>query len=212
MTIEKEAVETIRHIVLTAMSMHEASYIPLSEGPDSPGKYAMTMEECAVEACKLRGAHHLLAPLVWLALAGAWNDVQAWAEGEYDSSFTDDGKLVDGPTMGEKFAAFADVLAERDDTREHSVEKLAREFAKNIRTAMSDGGAPGDIEEMLRLNREETDSKVCHTHDYMDANMEMAQAFRDVFGIEVNTQLKEHAGLWNDAWTLAKCNEFWVAK
>lgn len=101
MVVEEEAVFAIRRVILTAIVMHEASYEHPPDGGDSPGEYTMTMEECVIEACKLRGVHHLLAPLVWLALAGTHNDARAWAEGEYDSSFTENGKFVDEPVVGE---------------------------------------------------------------------------------------------------------------
>lgn len=197
--------EALRTAVKRTMEIHEASWDQTD--PDD-SRYTIEREQAAVQACREAGLDTKFAPLIWLALAGAANDVQAWAEGEYDGSFDANGDLIDGPTMAEKHAE----AIEHATSREHSVEKLAREFASNIRTSMVECGTPGDIEEMLRLNREETDPKVCHTHDYMDANMEMAQAFLDVFGIQADPQLEEHARLWNDAWALAQRNEFWVAR
>lgn len=41
---------------------------------------------------------------------------------------------------------------------------------------------------------------VCHSHDFCDANMVMAEAFKKVVGVEMKTDSDEHTALWNAAW------------
>jgi hypothetical protein len=92
--IDKEAVDLIKRTVLAAMKLREESYVNAPEGCDGPGQYSIDMEVACIQACKENGVHHTLAPLIWLAIGDWSNDVGAWAEGEYDSSFNDDGELV----------------------------------------------------------------------------------------------------------------------
>lgn len=79
-------------------------------------------------------------------------------------------------------------------------EVLAAEFAKRLREEMT----PKEFEEMRRLNAEETDPSVCHSHDFLDANMTMHEAMWNVLGREPDLgDDDDDTALWNDAWDLA---------
>jgi hypothetical protein len=51
----------------------------------------------------------------------------------------------------------------------------------------------------------------CGTHDQMDSNEAMDEAFRLVFGMEFDANDDDHVTLWNKAWTLCRRKKFWLA-
>lgn len=69
------------------------------------------------------------------------------------------------------------------------------------------------LDEVVSLNKEEENDDICHSHDFCDANVLMAEAFAAV-GIDLDKdfpailQNKEILDIWNQAWALAKSNEF----
>lgn len=85
---------------------------------------------------------------------------------------------------------------ERDEARQ-----LAFEFSEELRRELS----PENFTETVRRNAEETDDRICHSHDFCDANMAMAAAFETVTGREYRP-LDGDADdeLWQEAWGLAK--------
>ena len=104
--------------------------------------------------------------------------------------------------------------------------KLAREFSATLREWLR----PDELAEVVERNRAETDSYICHSHDFCDPNMAMLEAMEAVVGISANEvaeealvwvlmvkegneaiQNAETAPLmtaWNEAWEIAKRNEF----
>lgn len=87
------------------------------------------------------------------------------------------------------------------------VKKLARAFSARINNDLD----PYEIVEVIMRNRSEPESQVCHTHDFVDANMIMAEACRDIgldpeeaFG-DAQSDISE---TWSAAWALAKKLEF----
>lgn len=89
------------------------------------------------------------------------------------------------------------------------VQKVANAFSSVLRARMS----PLDIS--LANARNEGDALkgqvgACHTHDFVDANEAMAEAFV-LAKVVVTTEQAAHsayADLWNDAWSLARENKF----
>jgi len=61
---------------------------------------------------------------------------------------------------------------------------------------------------VIRLNKCELHPYVCHTHDFCDANMPMAEAFTQIVGFEPDSSSEVHATLWGTAWDIAKSNHF----
>ena len=98
----------------------------------------------------------------------------------------------------------------KDWTAHARTEALAKQFAITLRDWLSAG-------EMLRLvdmNAAETDPKICHSHEFCDANLAMNRA-----AIALDIDLWEKDGtmstatidMWNSAWELAKTNNFWIS-
>lgn len=54
---------------------------------------------------------------------------------------------------------------------------------------------------MVAANRAETDPRICHSHDYCDANMAMLEAF-DAYG-DIDVDDDDHVRIWNAAWEAA---------
>lgn len=86
------------------------------------------------------------------------------------------------------------------------VKRLAEEFSKVLRIWLT----PMQMAIVVERNSENTDERVCHSHDFCDANMAMQDAFERVFGREPRmdggSDLDE--SLWGFAWDVAKDCEF----
>lgn len=80
--------------------------------------------------------------------------------------------------------------------------RLAAEFSRLIRE-----GFPEHLV-VIRARNRMLDQHVCATHDFCDANMVMAEAFKNVFGREVDINDDADTDLWNTAWDLAKAKGF----
>jgi hypothetical protein len=78
-------------------------------------------------------------------------------------------------------------------------EKLARKFIALLRQEVGTEG----LAEIARINRDPPRS-VCASHDFLDANMVMQEAFEDVVGRSPDSDSEEDAKLWTDAWAQAK--------
>ena len=88
-------------------------------------------------------------------------------------------------------------------------EKLAGAFAKEIREALS----PETLNRVQVLNRYYTDKygedRACATHDFIDANVCMLDAFKKTFpGTEPDPAIQIVSDLMNEAWSLAKKEGF----
>lgn len=51
---------------------------------------------------------------------------------------------------------------------------------------------------------------ICATHDFVDANEFMAEAFEEVMGYEMNISNQKHVETWNDSWELASKGKFGI--
>lgn len=84
---------------------------------------------------------------------------------------------------------------------------LAQLFSEKLRAALSEI----DMLEAIRRNHAEgVDSMVCHTHDFCDANVYMGEAWEEFFGQAPDVSSDSDAAIWNEAWTIAKANAFYV--
>lgn len=86
-------------------------------------------------------------------------------------------------------------------------EALAKVFADKIaQTHTSEA-----CEQIVRRNRNEEDAGICHSHDFCDANELMMRAYCEVFAIteEEFDMTEEIASNINEAWAIARINEFW---
>jgi hypothetical protein len=80
------------------------------------------------------------------------------------------------------------------------IENLAREFSRILKLWLT-------AEQMAQVvadnAQEDSDSSVCHSHDYCDANMAMAQALSNLGMFDPLD--------WNAAWDMAKANHFYIS-
>lgn len=83
-------------------------------------------------------------------------------------------------------------------------EQVAREFADVLKSWLT----PDQMELVVARNRAEPNPNVCHSHDFVDANMAMSEVF-EKHGIDVCSAMETSTPIWNAAWQLAVKNEFW---
>ena len=82
--------------------------------------------------------------------------------------------------------------------------EIARLFCRNLRAEL-----PAEtIAQIVRLNAAESDSSICHSHDFCDANEPMAAAFESAMGREIELGSGSDCALWDSAWTIAKESGF----
>lgn len=86
-------------------------------------------------------------------------------------------------------------------------EQLARKFSELLREEIGTMA----LQQVIDLNREEgTDSGVCHSHDFCDANMTMLMAQESLHIIQSEDPDDAHRwDLVNAAWETAKKNDFY---
>jgi hypothetical protein len=97
------------------------------------------------------------------------------------------------------------------------VEQLAQEFSRLLRRDLSEH----EMSEVIARNATTEYSGCCATHDFLDANMTMFEAFQNVVGREVimsgdveenpdlDNQESSDIALWNSSWALAIKNNFY---
>lgn len=74
---------------------------------------------------------------------------------------------------------------------------------------------PKEMAKVLKDNAAEPKgSTVCHSHDYCDANMAMLQALGKVMVCDGEPDITDEAvqAVFNEAWTIAKANNFYLKK
>jgi hypothetical protein len=90
--------------------------------------------------------------------------------------------------------------------------RLAVLFGVEIRQYLT----PSELAEANKRNAAETDTLICHTHDFCDANMAMDAAFERVYAKSVSDypdgsdEQQAAFKVWNAAWGLAATNKFWA--
>jgi len=84
------------------------------------------------------------------------------------------------------------------------VDRLANNFIEVIREWLT----PEQCREVDQRNRAEVDANICHTHDFMDANQAMEQAYVNMWGEEPDLSAEGVMDDWGDAWMLAKARGF----
>lgn len=78
------------------------------------------------------------------------------------------------------------------------IDRMAREFIRILRRDMT----PEDFQEMRRANRVAPPG-VCASHDYLDANEAMQEAWDKVMRVRFDPAKSEHAAMWSRAWSRA---------
>lgn len=87
---------------------------------------------------------------------------------------------------------------------EASIEPLENRLARKFSEILLEWCGPKELKAMNARNLLEKDKSICHSHDFCDANMAMAEAC-EFFGInwEMNNSPVDYA------WNLAKKNQFY---
>ena len=80
---------------------------------------------------------------------------------------------------------------------------LAQAFSLLLRAVLDSE----EMEQVIKLNRTAPPG-VCHSHDYLDANELMNEAFRQVFGRYCDPSMDADGEQWDAAWDEAKAAEF----
>lgn len=88
------------------------------------------------------------------------------------------------------------------DTYMHQT--IANEFSRLLQLHLTDI----QMAEVIKKNRTIEYANCCATHDYLDANMIMAEAFKNIIHAEPDMQNNKDNALWNSAWDLAKNYDF----
>lgn len=91
---------------------------------------------------------------------------------------------------------------------QNDIINLAREFSARLRNYLS----AGEMEMVVTLNRLPHYIGACASHDYVDANCVMAEAFFSTYGREWNPASAEDTGAINSAWDIARAAEFDVSQ
>lgn len=95
-------------------------------------------------------------------------------------------------------------LSAQRPTFKYDVKQLAVEFSKTLRIWLK----PMDMVRVVERNNDDGDPRVCHSHDFCDANMAMGAAFENVFGRPWNDESDMDEAIWAFAWDVAKECEF----
>jgi len=83
--------------------------------------------------------------------------------------------------------------------------RLAEAFAREIREALT----LSELAEIKHMNTHVYDDVTCATHDFIDSNVCMLDAFKKTFPMtEPDPGSQAVADLINEAWTIAKNNNF----
>ena len=69
--------------------------------------------------------------------------------------------------------------------------------------------SPAQMAEVVRRNAAQPDPSICHSHDYCDANMAMAEAWEMLSTVPCGADCPDAVNaIWSAAWDLAKDNNF----
>lgn len=91
------------------------------------------------------------------------------------------------------------------------MESMIREIADTFINKMQVSITAEEMAQVRTLNSMEKMPGVCHTHDFCDANMVMADAFEQITKHMVDADSTTDCALWNGAWDLAKRKQFAIA-
>lgn len=92
------------------------------------------------------------------------------------------------------------------NNNDHLRDRIAHEFTRILK----DWLPVADWLQVVSRNAEEQDSNICHSHDFCDANMAMAEAFEKVVGRECVANDDADIALMGAAWDEA--NRIWQAE
>jgi hypothetical protein len=83
---------------------------------------------------------------------------------------------------------------------ERSIERLAEKFVELLRRDLT----PRELRQIRILNAHTEYENACATHDFLDANMTMLEAWVSLGYGEIDAASAADATLWSKAWDLAR--------
>ena len=89
-------------------------------------------------------------------------------------------------------------------TTDQIIKELARSFSQLLKQYLTED----QILEIIKRNDLPQYFGCCATHDFLDSNMVMDEAFTEVMGREINIQSDLDLNIWNQAWNEAKKEKF----
>ncbi len=134
--------------------------------------------------------------------ADYYQTVKAFEDGE-EATHIDFGVRSEWPAKREDVDA---VLAAIVRMMQKPVLDLAKAFGLELRKELP----TSQFREVIKRNACEMNNSICHSHDFCDANMVMADAFVKTFGETIDLHSDINIQLWNDAWFMAKTRRFSV--
>lgn len=93
----------------------------------------------------------------------------------------------------------ADHFVYLDVPDEIFINSLSKVFLYTLKNRIS----KQDFEAACQRNAVQQQPNICHSHDFCDANMVMAQAFEAASGIKVDIENDNQRYIWTSAWRLA---------
>lgn len=145
---------------------------------------------------------------------GAWINFAEMSDREMPDRFVAVGLEWDHATASWMHDSRADrpafFVTEDEETFARSVAIFARTMAIAHAFALRiEDLGPDTLAEIRRRNAETTYRDACATHDFVDANMLMLEAFEKVVGKPFipkgsDEPTQEHFSLWNLAWSMAR--------
>jgi hypothetical protein len=141
-------------------------------------------------------------------------DLISQFEDELSISAADAKKLVDVRGWFAQNSAADQLRLSKVLHDKSKITELAKAFSEILQKEIGDD----NIQQAAKLNLKEKSSGICHSHDYCDANMVMAEAMDKVLGVNMEKdypdmiQNETIVGIWNAAWSEAHKHGFYVGK
>lgn len=79
-------------------------------------------------------------------------------------------------------------------------------FSNKLKEVMTDE----NMAEIVKRNHTERIDQICHSHDFCDANMLMADAIKDSVEGWESMSASAYTEIWNTAWDIAKQKNFYT--
>jgi hypothetical protein len=89
----------------------------------------------------------------------------------------------------------------------NTAKQLAARFSQQLREDLT----PTEMDTVIAQNRryaQQGETSVCASHEVCDSNMTMLAAFQALFDRDPDVRCADDANLINEAWDIAKANEF----
>ena len=112
-------------------------------------------------------------------------------------------------------AEYNDKARAEIDTMESENNRLVTKVAKSFSHLLLEEIGRDNLLSIIKKNKAQKNGLICYSHDYCDANMIMEQALEaegvTVWNDDEGTMRDDSVALWNDAWNMAKAENFFNA-